>query len=141
MYDALDTMWLMGLRDEFEHAMKYISVASFHQENVRCTLLRNSNGFTNPMQSQSAMFFETVIRYLGGLLAAYTLSGRDELLRKADELGGKLMPIFNTPTGMPAYGVNTVTYWEALSLLAPFSDIFYLSSGDLLILEHALLER
>ena len=34
MYDALDTILLMDLEDEFERAMKYITVASFHQEDV-----------------------------------------------------------------------------------------------------------
>ena len=55
------------------------------------------------------MFFETVIRYLGGLLSAYALSGRRVLLNKADELGQKLLPIFNTETGMPAFMINPDT--------------------------------
>lgn len=55
------------------------------------------------------MFFETVIRYLGGLLSAYTLSGQRVLLDKADELGQKLLPVFNTPTGMPAFAINPDT--------------------------------
>lgn len=53
------------------------------------------------------MFFETVIRYLGGLLSAYGLSGNQILLKKADELALKLLPVFNTKSGLAAFGVNT----------------------------------
>lgn len=56
------------------------------------------------------MFFETVIRYLGGLLSAYALSGRRDLLIKADELGQKLLPVFETESGMPAFSINPDTF-------------------------------
>ena len=55
-------------------------------------------------------FFETVIRYLGGLLSAYALSGEPILLARADDLGRMLLPAFNTTFGMPRFAVNTVTY-------------------------------
>ena len=55
-------------------------------------------------------FFETVIRYLGGLLSAHALSNEPILLKKADELATKLAPVFNTPTGLTAFEVNTLTY-------------------------------
>ena len=51
-------------------------------------------------------FFETVIRYLGGYLSAYALSGNRRLLNKADELGAALLPAFNTTSGFPVFGVN-----------------------------------
>ena len=54
-------------------------------------------------------FFETVIRYLGGLLSAYALSGEPILLARADDLGKALLPAFNTSSGMPMYAVDTVT--------------------------------
>lgn len=56
------------------------------------------------------MFFETVIRYLGGLLSAYALSGRRVLLDKADLLGTKLLPVFNTASGLAAFDINTDKY-------------------------------
>ena len=55
------------------------------------------------------MFFETVIRYLGGLLSAYALSGNKILLNKAEELGMTLLPVFNTPTGLAAFSIDTDT--------------------------------
>ena len=55
--------------------------------------------------------FETTIRVLGGLLSIHLsalqfqeqLSGpyNDEFLHFAVELGNKLLPAFNTPTGIP----------------------------------------
>jgi hypothetical protein len=63
-----------------------------------------------PGQSKFAPFFETVIRYLGGLLGAYSLSGETVLLLRADDLGRMLLPAFNTTSGFPMFAVNTVWY-------------------------------
>jgi mannosyl-oligosaccharide alpha-1,2-mannosidase len=69
------------------------------------------NSLTNDtIQFNYAPFFETVIRYLGGLLSAYALSGEPILLSRADDLGRMLLPAFNTTSGLPAYAVNTVRY-------------------------------
>jgi mannosyl-oligosaccharide alpha-1,2-mannosidase len=57
----------------------------------------------------NAPFFETVIRYLGGLLSAYALSGESILLARADELGRQLLPVFNSPSGLPHFSVNVET--------------------------------
>ena len=45
--------------------------------------------------------FETTIRMLGGLLAAFDLSGEQVFLTKATDLGNRLLPAFKTPTGLP----------------------------------------
>lgn len=58
------------------------------------------------IQNKFAPYFETVIRYLGGLLSAYALTQNRMLLTRAEELAGKLDPIFATKTGFPLYGVN-----------------------------------
>lgn len=60
------------------------------------------------MQDSYAPFFETIIRFLGGLLSAYALSGDPILLSRADDLGGMLLPAFLTNSGLPAFAVNTV---------------------------------
>ncbi|KAJ7484343.1 glycoside hydrolase family 47 protein [Mycena latifolia] len=92
MYDSLDTMWLMGLEDMFYDTVEDVAKATF------------------PMKpGERAHFFEVVIRYLGGLLSAYALSEDPRLLKLADDLGEKLLPAFNTPSGFPVYGVNTAT--------------------------------
>ena len=51
-------------------------------------------------------FFEIVIRYLGGLLSAYSLSREPILLARANDLGTFLLPIFETPSGFPAHSAN-----------------------------------
>ncbi|KAH9031564.1 seven-hairpin glycosidase [Lactarius hengduanensis] len=89
--DSLDTMWLMGLYDEFDAGLAVVA---------------NVN-FTMP-PSKYAPFFETVIRYLGGLLSAYALSQDPILLVRADDLGTALLPAFDTSSGLPMYAVNTV---------------------------------
>ncbi|KAJ7746460.1 glycoside hydrolase family 47 protein [Mycena maculata] len=92
MYDSLDTMWLMGLEDMFYDTVEDVAGANFGME-----------------MGEHAHFFEVVIRYLGGLLSAYALSEDPRLLKLADDLGGKLLPAFNTASGFPLRGVNTET--------------------------------
>jgi mannosidase alpha-like ER degradation enhancer 2 len=50
--------------------------------------------------------FEITIRLLGGLLSSYQLTGDKRLLALADDLGTRLLPAFNSPTGMPYVYVN-----------------------------------
>lgn len=68
-------------------------------------------------------FFETVIRHLGGLLSAYALTNDTRLRTKADELGTKLSPAFNTKSGFPAFAVNTYEYVQHPSVSS--SDVTY----------------
>ncbi|KFY33944.1 hypothetical protein V494_07183 [Pseudogymnoascus sp. VKM F-4513 (FW-928)] len=84
--DSLDTLWIMGLKDEFESALEQVEKIDFT---------------TSP--KTSIPVFETTIRYLGGLLAAYDISDAKYpvLLTKATELGEILMSIFDTPNRMP----------------------------------------
>ncbi|RPD52651.1 seven-hairpin glycosidase [Lentinus tigrinus ALCF2SS1-7] len=92
LVDSLDTMLLMGLHDEFREAVPILANMTFALE-----------------EGSYAPFFETVIRYLGGLLSAYALSGEPILLARADDLGSMLLPAFNTTHGLPMYAVNTVS--------------------------------
>jgi ER degradation enhancer, mannosidase alpha-like 2 len=89
--DALDTMTLMGFKEEADSVREYIvKNLSFDQD----MYVKN---------------FEITIRLLGGLLANYQLSGDRRLLAMADDLGTRLMPIFKTPTGIPYVDVNLKT--------------------------------
>ncbi|TFK66959.1 glycoside hydrolase family 47 protein [Pluteus cervinus] len=93
VFDSLDTMWLMGLKDEFYQAMDIVEKTPF-----------------TSLQSEFAPFFETTIRYLGGLLSAYALSKEPVFLVRANELGKRLIPVFDShSSGLPSYGVNTET--------------------------------
>ena len=50
--------------------------------------------------------FETNIRYLGGLLSVFALTGEEIFKSKAVHIADKLLPAFNTPTGIPYALVN-----------------------------------
>ncbi|KAK7749925.1 hypothetical protein SLS53_000507 [Cytospora paraplurivora] len=86
LVDALDTLWIMGLEDEFEEAVEAAGTIDFS---------RTKTDLIN--------VFETTIRYMGGFLAAYELSGKKYqiLLRKAVEVGELLMCAFDTDDRMP----------------------------------------
>ncbi|KAK7756134.1 hypothetical protein SLS62_001726 [Diatrype stigma] len=84
LVDTLDTLWIMGLKDEFDEAANAAAAIDFGKS-----------------ASRRVNTFETNIRYLGGLLAAYDLSRRDALLAKAKELGDMLYAGFNTENRMP----------------------------------------
>ncbi|KMU89178.1 class I alpha-mannosidase [Coccidioides immitis H538.4] len=93
LVDALDTLWIIGLHDEFEEAVQAIAKVNFS----RCALEEYS-------------VFETTIRYLGGLLSAYDLSGEKypSLLTKAIELGQMLYVAFDTPNRIPITHPNFI---------------------------------
>jgi hypothetical protein len=67
---------------------------------------------TDPPNEQfkaQAPFFETVIRYLGGLLSAYALTNDTVFLTKAQLLGSGLEPAFRTKSGFPVFSISTTT--------------------------------
>jgi hypothetical protein len=88
LVDALDTLWLMGLKDEFWEARDW----------VRDHLSNTPSGDVSG--------FETTIRSLGGLLSAYDLSGDKAFLEKAEDLGKRLQKAYDTKSGLPHGSVN-----------------------------------
>ncbi|XP_044064343.1 mannosyl-oligosaccharide 1,2-alpha-mannosidase IA isoform X1 [Siniperca chuatsi] len=112
--DSLDTLYIMGLMEEYNDAKEW----------VQTSLDLNSNG--------EASLFEVNIRYVGGLLSAYYLTGEELFKRKVLELGEKLLPAFNTPTGIPRGVINlgsSGTSWSwgwasaGSSILAEFGTL------------------
>src|SRR4051794_8689469 len=64
--------------------------------------------------------FESTIRFIGGLLSAYDLTGTRIFLDKAEELAQRLMPAFNAPNGIPFSTINLLSYafpWFLFSIL------------------------
>jgi mannosyl-oligosaccharide alpha-1,2-mannosidase len=57
--------------------------------------------FNNSEKGCVVSLFETTIRHLGGLIAAYDLSGEERLMPQIRELGDLLHSAFNTWNGMP----------------------------------------
>ncbi|KAJ7109748.1 glycoside hydrolase family 47 protein [Mycena crocata] len=87
--DSIDTMLLMGLDQEYSRAREWVA--------TKMSFDRNATFNT----------FETTIRVLGGLLSAYHLSGKDPIyLEKAIDLADRIIPVFNTPSGLPLTNVN-----------------------------------
>lgn len=89
--DALDTMILMGLKDEARTTRDYIATHLSFDKDI------------------SVQNFEITIRLLGGLLSSYELTGDKRLLVLAEDLGNRLLPVFNSPTGLPYRYVNLKT--------------------------------
>ncbi|XP_023377991.1 ER degradation-enhancing alpha-mannosidase-like protein 2 isoform X3 [Pteropus medius] len=100
LIDALDTLLILGNVSEFQRVVEVL------QDNVDFDIDVN------------ASVFETNIRVVGGLLSAHLLSKKagveveagwpcsGPLLRMAEEAARKLLPAFQTPTGMPYGTVN-----------------------------------
>ncbi|HWN11779.1 MAG TPA: glycoside hydrolase family 47 protein [Pyrinomonadaceae bacterium] len=89
--DSLDTMILMGLNDEATKTRQYITA---------------NLSFDKDIYVQN---FEITIRLLGGLLSSYQLTGDKRLLALAEDLGNRLLPVFDSPTGLPYRYVNLKT--------------------------------
>ncbi|XP_051170320.1 endoplasmic reticulum mannosyl-oligosaccharide 1,2-alpha-mannosidase [Leptopilina boulardi] len=86
--DSLDTMYIMGLNEEFKDARDWV------ENSLVFTLNRDVN------------LFEVTIRVLGGLLAAYHLSSDKLFLDKAIDLGDRMLPAFSTRSDVPYSDVN-----------------------------------
>lgn len=112
LIDVIDTFIVLDDKPNFERAVKnIIQFVSFDVD-------------TRPQ------LFETTIRVLGGLLSGHMFAKtenqpfylswyRDELLELAYDLGKRLMPAFDTPTGLPyarvrsrVFDVSSWTYGE-----------------------------
>lgn len=132
LVDSLDTLWIMGLREEFDEAAEAVRRIDFTYSPTR----------------NDIPVFETTIRYLGGLLAAYDVSGGADggygmLLDKAEELAEILMGAFDTPNRMPVLyyhwrpefvsqprRASVVNVAELGSLLMEFTRLSQLTGRD-----------
>ena len=89
--DSLDTLILLGFKQEADATRKYIT------ENL---------SFDKDIDVQN---FEITIRLLVGLLSAYQMTSDKKLLSLAEDLGIRLLPVFDSPTGLPYKYVNLKT--------------------------------
>jgi mannosyl-oligosaccharide alpha-1,2-mannosidase len=115
MIDSMDTLWIMGLHEDFEEAVKKVASINFQTS-----------------QRNDIPLFEVTIRYLGGLLGAYDVSGRKHkvLLDKAVELAEVLYGAFDTPNRMPL----TYYFWKPAFASQPHrapSDMIMAEIGTL----------
>ncbi|XP_055377072.1 endoplasmic reticulum mannosyl-oligosaccharide 1,2-alpha-mannosidase [Condylostylus longicornis] len=89
--DSLDTLYIMDLQEEFDEAKAWVD------RYLHFDINRDVN------------LFEVTIRVLGGLLSAYHLSGEKMFLNKSVDLGNRLLPCFDSPSGIPYSDVNLAT--------------------------------
>ena len=100
LIDALDTLAIMGNYTEFRRVYDLLSKRENFDANINVSV------------------FETNIRIVGGLLSAHLMARRagvtleegwpcsGPLLRLAEDAAKRLLPAFDTPTGMPYGTVN-----------------------------------
>ncbi|CAL8369989.1 unnamed protein product [Lota lota] len=130
LIDALDTLLVLGNNTEFQRVS---------------TLLQDTMDFNMDV---NASVFETNIRVVGGLLSAHLLSGRGgveaepgwpcagPLLRMAADAARKLLPAFQTSSGMPYGTVNL-----ARGVSATETPVTCTAGVGTFILEFAALSR
>jgi len=88
--DAIDTLIVMEMTEEFEAARAVIEQSDFKPDNFDS-------------------LFDVTMRVIGGLLSAHSLSGDSMFLSKAEELERRLLPAYSTPSGIPYNDINPKT--------------------------------
>ena len=83
LVDAIDTAVLMGLEEVYGEATEWVASSLEFEYRDRYNV------------------FEVTIRILGSLLSSHALTGEEVFATKAIELGNKLMPAFQTQSGIP----------------------------------------
>ena len=120
--DAYSTLYLMGLDNEAKEIEQYVIDSLDFNKNI------------------DAKIFEVNIRILGGLLSMYELSGNDKVLAKAKDFADRMLPAFQTKTGIPTYWVNlqtgiargdTVNVAEAATYLMEFGILSYYTNDPI----------
>ncbi|KAI3879492.1 hypothetical protein MKW92_000869 [Papaver armeniacum] len=86
--DSLDTLFIMGLDEQFQRAREWVATSLDFDKNYEASV------------------FETTIRVVGGLLSAFDLSGDKVFLEKAKDIADRLLPAWDTPSGIPYNRIN-----------------------------------
>ncbi|KAL0414419.1 UNVERIFIED_CONTAM: Alpha-mannosidase I MNS4 [Sesamum radiatum] len=113
LIDSLDTLALLGDRERFATSVEWIG------KNLRFDI------------NKTVSVFETTIRVLGGLLSAHLIASDyntgmripsydDELLHLAEDLARRMLPAFDTPTGI----IRGLLWLSNTSLVKLALDIF-----------------
>ncbi|KAK3162094.1 hypothetical protein QOZ80_1BG0085310 [Eleusine coracana subsp. coracana] len=129
LIDSLDTLALLGDEERFTSAVDWVG------KNVRFDI------------NKTVSVFETNIRILGGLISAHLIASDyatgmriqsydDQLLHLAVDLAQRLLPAFDTPTGIPFGSVNLLYGVDENE-----SKITSTAGGGTLTLEFGVLSR
>jgi len=109
MLDALSTLYLMGMHDEFNEAAEWLE----------------QNQLPTPGKHGLHSLFEINIRALGGLLSAYSLSNKKVFLDTAIRLADNLMPAYGAG-GLPKSTVDVGTgqaAWHSYTSNAVLAEV------------------
>lgn len=113
LIDALDTLVVLGNYSEFRRVTEYLVANMNFDKDINVSV------------------FETNIRIVGGLLSAHLLSHKagvalepgfpcnGPLLRMAEKVARKLLPAFDTKTGMP-YGTGEIRFFSLNNFLTNY---------------------
>ncbi|KAG0041659.1 maturation of Asn-linked oligosaccharides protein [Gryganskiella cystojenkinii] len=123
--DSMSTMYIMGLNDLFDEAVKFVDTIDFSKSRT----------------SETVSVFVSSTRHLGGLLSAYEISQKKYpvLLQKARDLGDKLafawvgnnaipFPDIDFATNTPT--VRTSNIEEATGMLLEFDRLSRLTGNS-----------
>jgi len=88
LVDSLDTLYIMGLKEEFKKARDWVAESLDFDKDYEASV------------------FETIIRVVGGLLSAYDLSADKIFLEKARDITDRLLPAWDTSSGIPYNRIN-----------------------------------
>ena len=102
LIDSLDTLWYMGLKEEFDQGVNWVI------ENL------------NLDSTDEVSIWEYGTKVLGGLLAAYELSGNELLLVKSVKVGDLIMDAIEDNALFPAVGKGVNCGMEEIILLLQF---------------------
>lgn len=105
----------MGLKDRFKDGRDWVE--------AHLTL--------DDIKSEMSVF-ETIIRFVGGLLTCYAFTNDEVFLRRSVEIADKMLPAFDTPTGLPhslikpATGASKNYAWasQSNSILAEVGTLY-----------------
>ncbi|GAA5855970.1 hypothetical protein JCM8547_000435 [Rhodosporidiobolus lusitaniae] len=109
LIDSLDSLLIAGMDEEYKRARDWVAELSFdlddkfHVFEVHLLLNLLMEAVLTARQVE-----QITIRVLGGLLSAYQLDGEKDqmLLVKAVDLADRILPAFDTPSGLPMSFVN-----------------------------------
>ncbi|XP_019259397.1 PREDICTED: alpha-mannosidase I MNS4 isoform X4 [Nicotiana attenuata] len=129
LIDSLDTLALLGDRERFTSSVEWIG------KNLQFDI------------NKTVSIFETTIRVLGGLISAHLIASDyntgmriptydNELLHLAEDLARRMLPAFDTPTGIPFGSVNLLHGVDENE-----SKITSTAGGGTLTLEFGVLSR
>ncbi len=89
-YDAYSTLKVMGFDEEAKEIEAYALAENWDKDVY-------------------VQVFEVNIRILGGLLAMYEYTRNPDILEKVRDFGDRILPAFDSPTGIPYHSINLRT--------------------------------